>query len=550
MSKHAYDYVIVGLGTAGSPLAKLLTDDLETSVFAIEGGDDRREDPVVLAGVDLAAEGFVTDFVPNLHWFFMVQLGSFPDHILINSFYPYTEGRMWGGSSGHNYFVAVRGAPETYESWAQGTQCPRWRYDRLLPAMIYLEHYTPNGTVPNPQERGADGPLFITQAPTDAAGSFYSALATVGSPYVPDYNDPSTGDTVSSATQTYTTPENVRSWAASAFLGPDVVDACGEGVCGRKLKIASHAVATKILVECKHGKLRAVGVRYVQEPADARNCESGEERVIDVYAREKVILCAGTIADAVLLQNSGIGPREVLEPLGVEVLIDNPNVGRNVQNHYGPPTFIPTDPANPIGDPATGAGVQAFVDLDGFPTGRREFQLLVSSTGFIIPFNLRPARNGTIEITSADPTVSALTQLRFYEDPTDVAKTVAVLKVIADVSLAYTGSMPFFPDASLYPVTYPGGTFPDDSGLESFVLDPDTPVVPANHNSGSARMADSPERGVVDGNLDVFGIEGLSVADNAVVPEILTGNTAYSAYVVGLTKAKIEIERRGGCAPF
>jgi choline dehydrogenase len=125
-----YDYIIVGAGTAGSPLAYSLSQDGKTSVLVLEGGDDRRDDALINSG---SQED--TDQTVEIHWHYPVQYGSFPNNVLDGAFKIYTEGRMWGGSSGHNYLLAVRGTPDIYNQWAVITNENRWQYNRLLPVM-------------------------------------------------------------------------------------------------------------------------------------------------------------------------------------------------------------------------------------------------------------------------------------------------------------------------------------------------------------------------------------------------------------------------------
>lgn len=532
--KKKYDYIIVGAGTAGSVLAKLLSDD-GCSVFVLEGGDDHRRDPVVQDPL-----GALTDSVVPIHWFYPIRASEFQGV----PFVVYTEGRMWGGSSGHNYLLAVRGTPDIYDTWASESGNGQWSYVNLLPAMKYLETYTPSGTVANPAQRGSQGPLFITQTPTHPAETFYTlGTILVNAPYKTDYNDPSLGNVMASAPQGYIDPiKNQRSYAATAFLPDTVLDSEGHGVC-RNLTVASHAIASEILFDESDCELTAVGVRYYQAPADSKNQQDCTEKVHDVFGHH-ILLCAGTIEDACLLQRSGIGPASTLGRLGIPIRMANENVGRNVQNHSGPIAVIPSDMANPVTD----MGAAVFTDLSGPHggpvTGIREFQFIVTPSEdnviSMIGFNLRPLHNGTIDIQSSDPTVPPRIALHLSEG-IDLDRNVAALKAAADISLGYTGLMPIAPPAEVYPNTFPGGTFSDDTGLQQYILDPSgAGYVFANHNSGSCRMSSSAATGVVDGKLHVFGVQNLSVADNAVAPQIETGNTAWMAYVIGLTKAKIE----------
>jgi choline dehydrogenase len=112
---------------------------------------------------------------------------------------------------------------------------------------------------------------------------------------------------------------------------------------------------------------------------------------------------------------------------------------------------------------------------------------------------------------------------------------------MANVSLALTGTMPLWPPAAHYPTTdvnpYPGAAAPDDSQLRT---DAEQITIQAFHLVATCRMATSSVDGVVDANLDVFGIKKLAICDNSVIPLITTGNTSYPAFVLGLKKAQIE----------
>ena len=188
----------------------------------------------------------------------------------------------------------------------------------------------------------------------------------------------------------------------------------------------------------------------------------------------------------------------------------------------------------------------------GPPTGVREMQLLNftdlsnpdEAGTFILAWDLRVNRLGIVQIEDKNPTFEPLVDFNFWDDGagpgSDLADAVRALKVIANVSIALNGFLPFFPDASAYPAAEYGafgGTAPDDSLLIQHVLSAGTYT---NHAVGTCRMSRTIADGVVDGKLDVHGIRHLSVADLSIAPTIPTGNTAYAAYVIGLLKAKIE----------
>lgn len=570
--KNPYDFIIVGAGTAGSPLAKLLSDNFDKSVLVLEGGQNLSTDPKVLAEPTPGSP----PATPKYDWEHVADVADYMPAPFLNPVL-YTDGRMWGGSSGHNFGDLWRGTPDVYNNaWAPVN--PRWSYNSLLPAMKYLERFVPNGYVPNPAQRGLSGPLTVSQAPPiSQANPFVAAFLAMNSPMVPDRNDPTLGDVGVSPNQITAVEISPgvfqRVWAASAFLGTDVVTPDGQGVGGRQLTIESAAYAKKVLLD----GTRAVGVRWIR---DLKNPQD----IVDTFGK-KIILAAGTIVDAAILQRSGIGPATLLTSLGIPVVVDNANVGANMECHIGPTVLTPINFADPPNNFPPDVPEEASSDISGrnvpvdgligAPTGIREFQYIpIPGPPFSIPLAvltalniphdpnndfyinwitaiLRPHKLGTVEIQSADDIVEPLARFHFYQDvsapgmPSELDKAVYIFKMVANHSLTYTGQMPIWPPAAHYPVTtgYPGAAAPDDSTLRE---DAKAVSIFFNHACGTCRMATSAATGVVDGNLDVFGVQGLSCCSNSVVPQSETGNTQWTAYIVGLIKAKIE----GASVPF
>ena len=549
------DYVLVGLGTAGAPLARYLTEDLKTSVIVLEAGVDESGNAIVRLP-------FITpqlNLDPSFNFFRPLQSRPPPSNppkgidpgalqVLVD-----TAGRMWGGSSGNNYLFGIRGTKSMYDQW--GAIDPQWLYNNLLPIMKFTETYTPNGTVANPAQRGDSGPIDITQGPPVNAEPFFQAFGgATATPFITDYNDPTLGEVGVSAGQHYVTPVgNLRSWAQDFLPVGTIIDADGNGLGGRKLQIRSEATAVKVLIDNTN---TARGVRYFvgEDPNDVR----------EVKARKKVILCAGGIADAQLLQLSGVGPAAVLEAVGIDVKVANDNVGSHAQSHYGPVGFIPVDPPSAPNIPLNMNFAELFTDA-GLGDGVRRIEYIVVATstatsppipplvpaqvlvamnpnGFaqqgisIIAFVLNAARTGTVSVVSTDPTVDPLIDPGYYSDPTDLFFAVQALKQIADVSVLFTGNPPIYPPPTHYQAAQ-GGTAPNDALL---FVDALTSRPIACGIVGTCRMGTSVADGVVDGNLDVFGVKSLSVASNSIVPNTVSVARSFSAYVIGLQKAKIE----------
>lgn len=557
------DYVLVGAGTAGCPLAKFLTDDLSTSVTILEAGENRGEDPNI-KGMSFPVPPPIVE-IP-LFW---DPRYSYSRYVVPTAINPGTFGqffvsdaRLWAGGSAHNYQFAAFGSPRAYDEW--GLVHPRWNFNNLLPLRKALETYTPKGTVLNPAVRGTSGPLFITQRPpfNPVNVSFYQvAGAAMNTPFVSDYNDPTLGEVGISQVQQFANPDlTLRSSAQTAFLTPDIITPDGHGVGGRKLEIISRATAVQIIFDTTESPPVARGIRYFLGNSKAE--------VREIYARKKVILCAGTPATAKLMQLSGIGPASVLQNAGVPVVVANENVGRNIQTHAcGPTVLIPQNPS----DPTVPEAAMIFIDVSGnniaAPSdGLARCEIITASNQYRMPtqmvlralglentplisfttFLLDSPRSGTIEIFTADPDAEPMMRYHIYEDaPTPGERSslqlaADVYKAVANASLAYSGQMPLYPPAFQYPTTYPGGTQPDDSRLQAIAKDDPFVYRAIDHHCGSCRMATSPIDGVVDANLDVFGVRNLAICDNSVIPQINGGHTAWPAFLLGMRKAQIE----------
>jgi len=551
-----YDYVIIGAGTAGCALARKLSDKIsgkyKNSVLVLEAGENLNADPLVRANNVLVGSAMALD--PKYSVVYQPTLS--------NPFNrgPYSDGRLLGGSSAHNGLQSYRGAPKQYNEWAAQTGENAWLYTNLLNNIMKpLEHYTPDGTVANVAQRGLNGPLFITQEPPLDDDPFMQVFATTANaPFVSDLNDPTLGVVGTGANQdwvtpTYLGPHSERSHSANAYLTgisapdavtpptviPAVMDDSGKGLNGRKLEVKFNSWVKRILFDhCNNARY----VEYVTS--------DNKQKCKKVKARKEIILCAGTVNDAAILQRSGVGDETLLNSFDIPVVYANSNVGQNIENHYG---AVAVMSGETIPLPRVGS---AFTNLSSNPPlpapynypniDERLFQLFAMNASFFLPSGIRnvlgitegisifnindtPKSRGSTKIISVDPFIQPHIDLNLYSDGpynvfgTDANKIVAWFKMLKNIEVNSGGAF-----SVLYPTP---AQYASDDSLFQAAIDSDSYFT--YHTSGSCRMGSSPANAVCDGKLRVFGVQKLRVADCAAVPVIETGNTSYQAFVIG-----------------
>ncbi len=523
---HVYDYIIIGNGTAGATLARKLTDNKRTKVLVIEAGQNRADDPVVnTAAFDLNAITYNPKYAVT---YTNPPFSGLPQ----GQPFTYTEGRMWGGGSGHHYLNYVRGTPGIYDEWAAASGNSQWSYNNLLPILKGLETYTSNGSPINTNQRGLTGPVYSTQqAPITLSNPVVAGvLSGFDIPYVEDYNDPTQSHIGVSPRQLFVTPDNqFRSWSIPSYLPVGVVvDEDGNGLDGRKLKIVSNSLVSEVLFDNN----RAIGVEFFHGEE--------EQKTVKVYAKKRVILAAGAINSPAILQRSGIGDPTLLNALGIPVRFANSNVGANLKTHYGSIGYI---------NGSTPQVLIGFTDMHdaNIPNdGERRYQFFAQNVAGqvrIQGWNLNPQSTGSLQIVSRSALTQPQINFNLYSDGpyttpgTDAYFAISFLKFLQNVATDINVSVPgtvvtnptpaqYATDAQLFDAVR-GNTSNNILGnILNFVI--------TNHMVGTTRMSQTAATGVVDGNLNVHGVRGLMVVDIGVEPRIVDGNTCVGAYALGL----------------
>ncbi|KAI6517476.1 hypothetical protein MCOR06_006193 [Pyricularia oryzae] len=308
-----FDYVVVGAGTAGLVIANRLSENSAVTVAVIEPGGDERENPQVKS-----ASSFLQAFNTRVDWNYRTVNQPFVN----NRPQQYHQGKGIGGTSiinGMNYIRAEKAEIDALEKLGN----PGWNWNTLFPYYKRNERFTvPSeaqtkaGIKYKAENRGGDGPVR-TGFPFDTANSTYGVQirqtwANVG---LPDNQDSSGGDVhgVSSNPLTIDRDAHMRWDAARAYWIP------AEGRANLKM---IRGTARKIVWRTgTSGAVQASGVEYLTA--------AGEAVVVD--ARREVVLSAGSLRSPAILEASGVGNPRVLQPLGINVTVNLPGVGENLQ---------------------------------------------------------------------------------------------------------------------------------------------------------------------------------------------------------------------------
>jgi len=228
------------------------------------------------------------------------------------SFWP--RGKVLGGCSSTNVMLYVRGDKDNYDSWERDG-CTGWSFKEVLPYFIKSENAQGPGL--DPGFHGKGGPLTINiQEPNSYTSLCMKASAQAGLPINKDYNGASM---IGMSRSQVNIEGGVRQNTSRVFLGP-------HRATRKNLTVATGAHVTRILFQGD----TAVGVQLKRGSVKISELRTKPTEV--VFCKREVIVSGGAVNSPWLLMNSGVGPRQELEALGIPVVADLP-VGRNLQDH-------------------------------------------------------------------------------------------------------------------------------------------------------------------------------------------------------------------------
>lgn len=511
------DYIIVGAGPAGCVLASRLSEDPGSEVLLLEAGKPDR-------GLMIAMPAAIPFVYQNKALGWNEQAG--PEPYLAGQSIDEKRGRVLGGSTSINAMIFNRGNPRDFDGWA-GQGLPEWSWDRVLPYFRKMETFSEGSSA----TRGGTGPLKITRA--KAAHPLFDVYMRsgeqAGHARPADHNS---GDQEGMHIAQTLIDNGRRCNATWAYLRP----AQGRA----NLKVRTGAEVVRLLFDGD----RATGVLL----ADGTRIEAARE----------VILSASTIGAAKLLLLSGVGPADELRALGIPVVLDQPNVGRNMENHpgvnlqyaarredtivaqlgllgqarlglewllfrrgLGASNFFEAGAFLKTHDGADYANLQ----LEFLPLARRiENGRLKVFPGFQLWMDLsRPLSRGHVKLRSAnwaDAPEIVFNHLQHPEDQMDMVRAVRLARELFSQP-AWEGIR----GAEINPTA----DLRTDAEILAWVK---RSVGTSYHPSGTCRMAADPTKGVVDAECRVHGLNGLRVICAAVMPRVTTGNLSAPTYMI------------------
>ena len=501
--KTQYDFIVCGSGSSGSVVAGRLAENPDVSVLLLEaGGDD--DVPSVTD-----ARQWVTNIGSERYWPFQAE----PNPHLNGRAIPMGMGKVLGGGSSINAMIWARGHKSDWDFFASETEDPAWGYESILDIYRRIEDW--HGA-PDPRYRGTGGPVFVQPLhdPTPAVRALFEGIHALGIPIFENQNGRIMEADGGASAADMRIRDGKRESVFRAYVFPHMDQP--------NLTVLPHALVTRLTFEGK----RTTGVEI-----------SHEGRTRRIRAGREVILSLGAIHTPKVLMQSGIGDQAELRRVGIAVVQHLPGVGVGFQDHPAfcclwdcseplPPTLVPD--AVIYWKSAAGLGNPDFQVLQAVLSAEDAAHFGLPGSGWALVGNVvQPKSRGRIRLTGSDPADPVQIEANYLYDPDDRKAALACVELCREIG--NSGALRAFVGREVIPNNV------ERPKLEHFIRDT---AFSFWHQTSTARMGRH-AMCVVDGDIKLYGVDNLRIADGSVLPRVTTGNTMAPCVIVGERAAEI-----------